>query len=363
MNGLTSDRHFSIEQASSNARALKSIRFAVMKLSITLGTLFGVLLAIGLIVFNDAEQIFRIFGQVGWGLILVTIVRALIIITCAAAWAVLLPDLRHLWLGVWPLLRFVREGVNVLLPVATVGGEIVGARLLTFWGVTAGVAGAGILVDLLLQAVAQAVFALTGALLLLQVAGAEGLVDYVIAGVGVAVVGLGGFFIVLRFGAVGRLETWITALITRWSRSDAAKGFQVNPLNLAAALTAIWSRPRAVTLSFLLHVFAWFLGALEIWIALHWMGHQPGLGQALILESLGQAVRGAAFPVPGGLGVQEGGFVVLGQLLGLDAQTSIVLSLVKRVPDVLLGLPALFAWHWLEASRQRQRSSGQTIEG
>lgn len=334
-----------------------------MKLSIYVGTLFGIALAIALIAFNDAAQIFDIFGQVSWGLVPIIGVRALIIVTCALAWAVLLPSPGDLPWTVCPLLRFVREGVNVLLPVATVGGEIVGARLLTFWGVAAGVAGATILVDLLLQAIGQAVFALTGALLLLRVAGAEGLVDYVVGGVGVAVVGLGGFFVVLRFGAVGKLESWISALIRRWSRSDAAKGFQVNPLNLAAALTAIWARPRAVALSFALHLFAWFLGMLEIWIALKWMGHAPSMEQALILESLGQAVRGAAFPVPGGLGVQEGGFVVLGQLLNIDAQTSIALSLVKRVPDVALGLPALFAWHWLEARRRRGRASQNFVGG
>ena len=332
-----------------------------MKLSIYVGTIFGIALAVALIAFNDADQIFQIFGQVGWGLVPITGVRALIIITCAAAWAVLSPELLRVPFRVIASLRFVREGVNVLLPVATVGGEIVGARLLTFFGVAAGVAGAGILVDLLLQAVGQAVFALTGALLLLQIAGSDGLVEYVVAGVGVAVVGLGGFFVVLRFGAVGKLEQWISGLIARWSRSDAAKGFKVNPLNLASALKDIWSRPRAVALSLGLHVFAWFLGAAEIWIALQWMGHQPTIAQALILESLGQAVRGAAFPVPGGLGVQEGGFVVLGHLLGIDAQTSIALSLVKRTPDVLLGLPALFAWHWFEA--RRRRVTTQSVEG
>jgi putative membrane protein len=327
-----------------------------MKLGMTLGTLFGLILAIALIALNDAGEILRLFGEMGWALIPITGVRAMIILTCAAAWAVLLPDLRHLALRIWPTLRFVREGVNVLLPVATVGGEIVGARLLTFWGVAAGVAGAGILVDLLLQAVCQALFALTGALLLLRVSGAEQMVDYVLAGLVLSAVGLGGFFIVLRFGAVGRLETWIATLIGRWSRSDSAKGFQVNPLNLAAALTTIWSRPSRIALSFLLHLIAWFMGAAEIWIALAWLGQNPALDQVIILESLAQAVRGAAFLVPGGIGVQEGGFVVLGQLLAIDPQTSIALSLVKRVPDVLLGLPALVAWHWLEARQQRKRA-------
>ena len=91
-----------------------------------------------------------------------------------------------------------------------------------------------------------------------------------------------------------------------------------------------------------------------------WMIPRGGLDDRAV-EATRQAVRGAAFPVPGGLGVQEGGFVVLGHLLGIDAQTSIALSLVKRTPDVLLGLPALFAWHWFEA--RRRRVTTQSVEG
>ncbi|MCP5843107.1 hypothetical protein NL296_28045, partial [Klebsiella pneumoniae] len=39
-------------------------------------------------------------------------------------------------------LRFVREGINTLLPVATVGGDFVGARLLSKRNVPGALAGA-----------------------------------------------------------------------------------------------------------------------------------------------------------------------------------------------------------------------------
>jgi len=63
-----------------------------------------------------------------------------------------------------------------------------------------------------------------------------------------------------------------------------------------------------------------------------------------MLESLGNAVRGAAFAVPGALGVQEGGFILLGSQLGLDAETSLALSLVKRFRELVFGLPGLVVW-------------------
>ena len=59
----------------------------------------------------------------------------------------------------------------------------------------------------------------------------------------------------------------------------------------------------------------------------------------------------AAFAVPGGLGVQEGGYVALCALFGIPAGAGIALSLLKRVADLVLGLPFLAAWQVLEGKR------------
>ena len=55
------------------------------------------------------------------------------------------------------------------------------------------------------------------------------------------------------------------------------------------------------------HFAGWFVGAIEVWIVLHFMGYPITYEQAVIMESLMHAVRGAAFAVPGALGAQEGG--------------------------------------------------------
>jgi hypothetical protein len=72
------------------------------------------------------------------------------------------------------------------------------------------------------------------------------------------------------------------------------------------------------------------------------------LSEALILESLGQAIRAAAFAIPGALGVQESGFIVLGGVLGVPPAPSLALSLVKRARELALGLPGLIAWQITE---------------
>ena len=68
----------------------------------------------------------------------------------------------------------------------------------------------------------------------------------------------------------------------------------------------------------------------------------------MLLESLGQAIRGAAFAIPGSLGVQEGGYLLLAPLVGLPPDAALALSLAKRAREILLGLPGLLYLHFSE---------------
>ena len=93
---------------------------------------------------------------------------------------------------------------------------------------------------------------------------------------------------------------------------------------------------------------AWVLGAAEIYVALHFMGYEITVADALLLESLVLATRTAAFFVPGALGVQEGVLVLLGGMIGLGPEVALALSLVKRVRELVIGVPGLLAWQIAE---------------
>ncbi|GBU17080.1 MULTISPECIES: lysylphosphatidylglycerol synthase domain-containing protein [Methylobacterium] len=317
------------------------------------GTVVGLALAAWLVASNDASAIAAAFGRIGAaGLLAIVAVRAGLVLLCGLAWARLLRGLCPAETGAYVILRFVREGINTLLPVASVGGEVVGGRLLTFWGVTGSLAAASILADLLIQAGTQLVLALCGVALLARVDGApaQELAQWALHAVIVAAVLLGAFFVIQRSSAARHIETRVAALLRRLIR-DRDAPTDGGP-SVHAALDSVWSRPGRIVQSALLHLLAWMLGAAEIWIALTCIGVE-GVGpqEALVIEALTQAVKSAAFPVPSGLGVQEGGFVVIGALFGIDPGTAIALSLAKRVPDVALGLPSLLVWQTLEARR------------
>ncbi len=74
-----------------------------------------------------------------------------------------------------------------------------------------------------------------------------------------------------------------------------------------------------------------------------------------MLNSLAIALRSAAFIVPGGIGVQEGGYVVVGALVGLPADVMLTISLATRLGELIEGLPGLLAWQFAEGGAYRRR--------
>jgi uncharacterized membrane protein YbhN (UPF0104 family) len=114
----------------------------------------------------------------------------------------------------------------------------------------------------------------------------------------------------------------------------------------------IYQRHRHVGLALLLHLAAWFMSAAQVWAAGLAEGRPLSAGQALALQSLAFAARGAFFFVPWGLGVQEGTFVLVGAVLGVDPGRAIALSLILRARDILLGLPAIIVWYTAEGRRR-----------
>jgi putative membrane protein len=236
--------------------------------------------------------------------------------------------------------RFIREAINALLPVAQVGGEVAGARLMTLLGIAGGLAGATVLVDMLMQAATLLVFTIIGIGVLATMVADRALVGALLAGAAIMALALGGFFAAQRFGGAKLFDRLLLALAEKLGWSALA-----NRESLHDNLVRIYADLPRLAAAMLVHLGVWFVGALEVLVALRLMGFSIGYGKAVAIESVGQAVRAAAFLMPGALGVQEAGFIAVCAVYGIPAAQALALSLVKRVPDIALGLPFLFVWH------------------
>jgi putative membrane protein len=245
------------------------------------------------------------------------------------------------------LTRWVGESANSFLPAGQIGGPVLMARHLSHRGMPMQDAAAVVTVGTTLQTVAQILFALLGVALLGAQAGHFSQhalrVSSLIAS-GFLAVQIGGFYLLQRRGFFSKLIRAANRFAgkrdwSRWmSRAEA----------IDLAIQGVYGRGPGVAASFFLNLVGWLVGTGEVYLVLVLLGHPVSWLAALLLESLGQAIRGAAFAVPGALGVQEGGYLLLAPLAGLPADTALALSLAKRGREILLGLPGLLYLHFWE---------------
>jgi putative membrane protein len=306
----------------------------------------GLALAILIVANEGFAAVGTAFASIGWGVALIVLFRVIQLAGAGLGWWYLFPRGSGCPPQVCVLVRWLREAINALLPVAQVGGEIAGARIVTFFGITGGLAGASVLVDMLMQAGTQFLFVLLGLALLVSAGVNETMLGWILIGVVVMALALTAFFMLQRFGGVRMVERALLKLADHPRWSSVAR-----VANLHDHLLIIYDDLPRLAVAAVVHFAVWLVGAAEIYVALHLMGYPVSYGEAIVIESLGQAVRTSAFLVPGAYGIQEGGFIALCALFGIPAPTALALSLVKRVPDFVLGLPGLLTWHALE-SRQ-----------
>jgi putative membrane protein len=315
--------------------------------------LAGLALATALVVREGAGAVLGAVFAAGWGLALVVLYDAVPLFVDAAAWRCLVPGDQRPSLARVMGARWIRQSVNQLLPVLQVGGDVVGARMLHLAGVGGADAGASVVVDLTLSVATQALFTLAGVALLLALFESDGLIWPVLGGTALLVAGLSGFVIAQRKGLFRFLARYLE------KASGGMLAFVGSAEALDQAVRAIHARPRALWRNVALQLVGWVLGVGETWLACWVLGHPIGLIEAFILQSLVRAVRSAAFPVPAGIGVQEGSLMLLAGIVGLSPETGLAVALVKRLRELAGGVPALIAWQVIEGGRLwRRRTAG-----
>ncbi|MCC5794076.1 MAG: flippase-like domain-containing protein [Chromatiales bacterium] len=305
----------------------------------------GALLLAWLLLIQDWNQLGPLLAGVGAGMLLICAWHLLPLLADTMAWRCLLPAGSRPGLARLALMRWQGESVNAILPVAQVGGDLLRARLVQVAGVPGAQSAAAIVVDLTLSVATLALFILAGVLAATLVHGAGPLATPAVAAGTLALGALSGFFLLQRSGMLARGLRQLAAMMSGpfWAGvADAADAFD-------AALARLWAQQLALLRSAGWALLGWLLGAGEIWLALHFLGYQPTLLDALLIECLVQAVRNAAFMVPGALGVQEAALMLAGPWLGLPAEAGLALALLRRLRELLLGLPGL-AWIWLRPS-------------
>jgi putative membrane protein len=319
-----------------------------LKIATYIGGLLGLALLATLVIRADFHAMVQCLVTAGWQLLWLLPYRALFFLLYAMGWLALLRpcDPQHrVGLGYLLWVTTVREAIDRLLPVASVGGSVVGIRLLRWRDLPAAPVSASVIVEIVLTLIAAYLFTAVGLVLMLEQSASDQQYHRLVLGFLLSLPIPVMTVLLLRYGSVfERLQKFLRPLVGEHTISAEAASLD---RELQASLRRGWSLFAAGTLQFI----ALLSGSFEIWFALRLFGHPVGIETAVVLESLIQAVRHLAFVIPAGLGVQEAGLVLFGHALGIGGELALAVSMAKRMREVLWGLASLLSWQWVEGRR------------
>ena len=322
-----------------------------MRFVTQIGLVLGLSLLIGLLVWQGFLDVLQLLLASGWYLLLLPLAWFPVLLPATQGWRQLFqrgqtPSFNHGLLALW-----MGRAVNNLLPVASIGGEVVKARLLLIWGVGGVHAAASVMVDKAVQALALACWALTGVLLLLLLPGDSALVPYIAGGILFLVFSAGGLIIVQRLGLLGALAKLAGKLV----KHEAWDNVTFSATEVDQVIRELYGDKLKVLFATLYRLASLALHTFELWLACYLLGRPIDLVEALLLRSLTATLSDLAFIIPNAYGVQEGAFILIGALVGFDPEFSLALSLSLRIRDLVFDPVGLLTLQQVESRRYSRR--------
>jgi putative membrane protein len=313
----------------------------------------GLLAAIWLFWRENPRFVLALLRRAGPGLALVAVIHILPMLANAKDWQSLIRDRKRPGLRGMLYLVWIRESVNNLLPVARIGGEVEAYRVMRHRGMRAGSIIASLVVDTQLTLISQVLFTLVGIGYLLTRSGSGSM--HLAGDLTWGVVALTPILILFSLVQKVRPFERMTRFLNKVTSGKLAK-LSNESAEIDREMKATW-RETGVIVRYL---FVWqtlqSLGtAAELWIALRLMHAPISLWAAFVFDALLQALSSAAFFVPGNIGLQEGGFVLIGSAFGLNPATALALAGSRRIRDLLVFVPGLVACQHAESVIGRGR--------
>ncbi len=246
----------------------------------------------------------------------------------------------------WRLLaiRTAGEVVNMTTPTAYMGGEPLKAYLLKKHNVPMVEGLASVVIAKTTMTIAEVLFILLGIALGFWVLGANGSSGQTavaaLLSVGLLLFGTMAFVFVQRRG----LFTWLLEVLRKIgikiayleSREEKLRSLDHTILNFYTH-----NRP-AFYSSTGLFFLGWLAEALEVYVIIHYLGGPANALSAISVGALSVFIKGGTFFIPGSLGAQDGGNLLLLTTFGYSEVTGITFALLRRFRELVwIGLGLL----------------------
>jgi len=309
-----------------------------------IGLIVGLAIMTGLIAWQGLGEVSDIILASGWPIMLVPLAWSPTVIFGTMTWRLLFepgkePSFKDIFMALW-----MGRSINTLLPVASIGGEVVKARMLILWGHSKAESSASVVVDKTVQVFGVIIWGLIGVTLLVHYSVEQELVAAALTGFAVLGAGVAGFVLVQKAG-IARAMVNSAHKITK---ADYFENLKDGADRVDVCVRDIYARRGRLLLSIFWRVLALILQTAEVWAAAYVLGHPITIMEAMFLKSMTSTLSDVAFVIPNAYGIQEGAFVVLGAMLGLPPDLMLAISLSIRIRELLVDIPGLVIWQHAE---------------
>jgi len=298
------------------------------------------LLTLGLIVWHIGPgNIYDTAAQLGPVALLVLLIPSILMYVVEAhAWKVTLGPLGK-EIPFWRVLviRTAGEAVNMTTPAGYVGGEPLKAHLLRKHHVPMEEAFTSVIIAKTTMTIAEVVFILMGIALAFLSVGADGSSGQTVAAALLSV----GFLVLVTAALVfvqqQGLFTWLLEFLRRVGLTIAY--LEARKEKLLSLDRAIWGfyrhkRPAfcaSAGLSFL----GWIAEALEVYVIIWYLGGPAMALSAISIAALSVFIKSSTFFIPGSLGAQDGGNLLLLKAFGYSDVSGITFALLRRFRELV----------------------------
>lgn len=304
-----------------------------------------ILLALGLIVLSllvwhiGPANIYEAASRLGPAALLVILIPSVIMYSIEAyGWKVVLGRSAQ---GVpfWRLLtiRTAGEVVNMTTPTAYLGGEPLKAYLLKRYNVPMAEGAASVVIAKTTMTIAEVFYILTGIALAFWLLGtgnsAGQTITAALLSVGLLVCSIAGFVFIQQRGLFASILSLVKKLGVRIRFLEAQ---EEHLRSIDQTIRNFYSHhQKAFYASMGIYFVGWMAESLEVFGIIYLLGGSVTVLSALSIGALAVFIKGGSFFIPGSLGAQDAGNLLLLQAFGYSDVTGITFALLRRFRELV----------------------------
>jgi uncharacterized protein (TIRG00374 family) len=307
------------------------------------------LVVLGLLVWNIGPgNIYEASSRLGPTALLAVLIPSVLMYSVEAyGWKVVLGQAAQR-VPFWRLLtiRTAGEVVNMTTPTAYLGGEPLKAYLLKQSGVSMADGAASVVIAKTTMTIAEVFYILMGIALGFWILGAGSSAGQTITAallsVGLLVCSIGGFVMIQQRGLFASVLSLVKKLGLRIKALEAQ---EEHLYSIDQTIRDFYSHhQKAFYASMGLYFLGWMAESLEVFGIIYLLGGSVSALSALSIGALAVFIKGGSFFIPGSLGAQDAGNLLLLQTFGYSDVTGITFALLRRFREVVwigIGLVCL----------------------